>query len=182
MRVCSIVLMVATATTPVGLLSGQGGGLGIGAGVVVPGSNYSSHDGAGWQTMVAYTPVGTPSGLFALRVDGLYGQTKRKTGFTGSVASSKVFGLGVNLELHATPRAALMPYVLVGAGYYELEEGNVNGTTAAPTSGAGVSGGVGFAMKFGTVRTFAEGRFIAGLGQGGISFVPVTVGVSIGGW
>lgn len=182
MRICSIVLMVATATAPVGLLSGQGGGLGIGAGVVVPASNYSSHDGAGWQAMVAYTPLGTPSGSFALRVDGLYGQTKRKTGFTGSVASSKVFGLGLNLEVHTDARADVMPYLLVGTGYYELEEGNINGTTAAPASGAGVSGGVGFAVKVGALRTFAESRFIAGLGQGGMSFVPVTVGVSIGGW
>jgi len=182
MRVHRLVFTLIAASVSTESLSAQAGGLSIGGGVVIPASQYSSHDHAGWHVLIGYTPVGSPSSSLALRVDGLFGQTTRKTGFTGSVPSSKVFGLGLNLELHTNARAAVMPYLLAGTGYYELEEGNLNGTTASPESGIAVIGGLGLAVRLGGARGFVEGRLIAGPGSNGISFVPVTVGVSIGGW
>jgi hypothetical protein len=87
--------------------------------------------------------------------------------------------LGAAVMAHPARGAGMLPYVLAGVGYYELEEGGPGGISSPPINGIGIMGGAGISARMGRVRAFLEGRFIGGPVKHGVNFIPVSLGLSI---
>lgn len=153
------------------------GGFAFGGGLVAPAGEYSTHDKAGWNAMVAFMPLHSQASAFGLRLDGFYGQTPRKTGLGAS--SSKLFGLNVDLEIHPTGSHGVEPYLLAGLGYADLQEGTISGGSSTPVNGLVLGGGAGAAVRVGSTRVFGEARFIGGPGQNGVNFLMITLGLAL---
>lgn len=162
-----------------GPAQGQLARLALGAGALFPTGEYSLHDKAGWHAFAAYTALGSPGRPFALRIDALYGRTSRKT--TLPAGTSQVFGLDATMVLRLSGTRLVDPYLLGGVGYYELEEGNAGGGSASPMNGLALSGGAGVSVGHRSARLFLEGRLLGGPVRHGVDFIPITLGVTLGG-
>jgi hypothetical protein len=167
--------LVLCGLAAVGPARAQLGRWWVGGGLVAPGGEYSTHDKAGWHLLAAFSPLGSARGALGLRIDALYGRTPRKISLQ---TNSQVFGLGAAVMVHPVGPAGVHPYALAGIGYYELEEGASGGVSSAPVNGIALLGGAGMAIHAGRTRAFIEARFIGGPVKNGVSFIPVTLGLS----
>jgi opacity protein-like surface antigen len=163
-----------------GLSAQQGIRVGIGGGLLMPMGTYKDFDKMGWLIGgdVTYWLSGAPIGI---RGDVQYSQTSEKSGV--SAHTSKVIG-GLAEVVYAFGKQAdqIRPYILGGAGYYNVKISA--GGLSASESKLGFGGGAGIAFKVGSgsTRVFVEGKFVSVSTTGNsTTFLPIRAGLRFGG-
>jgi len=163
----ALALSCATATP----LLGQG--FFVAAGPTLPQGDYGSYAQTGWMAMAGLNlGLGLP---VKIRVEGLYGSNNHdgtaseKTNVYGGMASAV-------LSLGAGP---LAPYLVGGVGYldHHYDPGS-SGNTGGDDWKVAFGGGAGLNFSLGPLKAFAEGRYLT---RDGTNFVPLMVGVRLGG-
>lgn len=161
-------------TTIVGVSGGtaQSARFGLGGGLTVPLSEYKNTNSTGWHVL-GKVDITIPMSPVGVRVDGMYGQTSEKSPLTGN---TKLAGGTADLLWHIpTTVPGLKPYILGGAGVFNVNPGGGSTTKFAWDAGLGTSIGVG------PIHAFAEARYISvHLTPTHLKFVPVTAGLSFG--
>lgn len=147
---------------------------GVGAGLLLPLSDYKTADKAGWIAGADVT-YWLPSQPIGFRVEGAYSQTSEKTGVVAH--KTKIFGGGADV-VYAFGQAAsqVRPYILAGVGVYNVK-------VDSSSTKVGFGGGAGVAFKVGTggTRIFAEGKYTyLKVSGANLSFFPIRVGVRFG--
>jgi len=172
--------LVAALTLAPALASAQGIRYGVGAGLLMPLSDYKTADKMGWVVGGDVTKWMT-GGMLGIRVEASYSQTKEASGVAAH--STKIFGGGADLVYAFGVAAAQMrPYVLGGLGYYNVKV-DVTGVGSASESkvGFGVGAGLAFKMGAGSTRLFVEGKWTTVSTTGSsTSFIPIRVGLRFG--
>jgi len=150
----------------------QSARIGLGGGLTLPLREYHTTDNAGWHVL-GKVEIDVPESPIDARVDGMYSRTNQRAPSTGNTTLA---GGTADLVWHIpTSVPGLRPYVLAGAGAYNVD---VNGgSTTKFAWGAGL--GASFAV--GAIHAFAESRYISiHLPGTALRFVPVTAGLSFG--
>jgi Outer membrane protein beta-barrel domain len=153
-------------------VAAQSAHFGLGGGVTLPIRDYHTTDNAGWHVL-GKVEISVPESPLDVRVDGMYSRTGQKAPSTGN---TKLAGGTADLVWHIpTSVPGLRPYVLGGAGAYNVD---VNGGSTTKFSwGAGL----GASFVVGAIHAFAESRYISiHLPGTALRFVPVTAGLSFG--
>lgn len=142
---------------------------------------------AGWTAgaLLEVRPWRSPLGL---RLDGLY-QHFTPSG-AAALGSFQIWGGDLNFLLTVPGRLPVRPYLTGGVGLYGTKSSIIATGAIAPaatitTSGArfALNGGVGVRAGFGGVGAFVEARYLHIFTPGArTKLVPVTFGLTIGGW
>jgi len=150
--------------------------VGVGAGLLLPLSDYKTADKAGWIAGADVT-YWLPSQPIGLRVEGAYSQTSEKTGVVAH--KTKIFGGAADVVYaFGTSTDQIRPYLLAGVGVYNVK---VDSTSLGTKAGFGGGAGVAFRVGTGATRIFAEGKFTSVKVSGAtFSFIPIRVGVRFG--
>lgn len=168
------VAVAAAVATVVGVSAGtaQSARVGLGGGVTLPLREYHTTDNAGWHVL-GKVEIDVPESPIDVRVDGMYSRTGQKAPSTGNTRLAG--GTADLLWRIPTSVPGLRPYVLGGAGAYNVD---VNGGSATKFSwGAGL----GASLELGLIHAFAESRYISiHLPGTALRFVPVTAGLVFG--
>jgi opacity protein-like surface antigen len=185
-RVLQFVITVAVASAAaVATVSAQSVHFGLGGGLTLPTGDYKNADNAGWHAL-GKVDIGIPMSPVAVRIDALFGQTKHKD-VGGSAVDGKtqlIGGLANLVYKIPVPAPIVKPYILGGAGVYNVKLTITNSVPPVDTSqtkfawdfGAGATFGVGPA------RFFVEARYVSIQESGSsLKFIPVTAGLSFGG-
>jgi hypothetical protein len=163
--------------------AGGGGGqaassvrIGIGAGLLLPLSDYKTGDKTGWiaGADVTYWLTG---GMLGLRAEGSYSQTSEASGVTAH--TTKMFG-GMASVVYGFGKGGdpIRPYVLGGLGFYNVKV-DVSGVSASSTK-IGFGGGAGAAFKVGAggTRIFVEAKYVyLKVNGANLSSIPIRAGV-----
>ena len=172
-RVRQIAAAVAVATVvSVSAGTAQSARFGLGGGVTLPLREYHTTDNAGWH-LLGKVEIDIPESPIDVRVDGMYSRTGQKAPSTGNTTLA---GGTADLLYHIpTSVPGLRPYVLGGAGAYNVD---VNGGSTTKFSwGAGL----GASFEVGAIHAFAESRYISiHLPGTALRFVPITAGLVFG--
>ena len=145
---------------------------GLGAGVLMPMSDYSDADKMGFVGAVGGT-YNLPTGL-GIRADVSYGTTSEADGIPAH--TTKILG-GMASLVYQFGAAGPKPYVTGGLGFTNVKVDNAGSTEFTYALGAGVS----FPLGTGGNRLFAESRYTTVSGDGGsLKYVPIVVGISFG--
>lgn len=163
----------------------QGAEFSLGGGLGIPLGTFDNAAKMGWMGLaaVSFVPNGFPLGI---QIDGQYQQYKFDGG--GSLKDRFLIGTG-NLvyKFKTSAESAFRPYLIGGGGVYNVKTtgatsiGGITSTTGSVTK-FGLNGGAGFDFKAGAVGLFAEARFHDVFTPGAnLKFVPITVGVRLGG-
>jgi hypothetical protein len=175
-------LVALAAATPV---MAQGGAkFSVGGGLTLPLGDFGDAANTGWHGLaaVSFVPNNFPVGI---QIDGMYQR------FGGD---EDVFGNDVNLQLiQGTANAVyrfetsegtkVHPYLIGGIGLYNFKETG-DGVVGDPGSNTdfGINGGAGFDFQAGALGLFVEGRFHNVFSDpDNTNFIPITVGVRLGG-
>lgn len=161
----------------------QGAQFSLGAGATVPLSTYGDVAKTGFhgQVGVSLAPSSFPLGI---QVDGMYQRLK----FDDINRSSQIIQGTANLfyKFKSSEESTFRPYVIGGLGIYNFK--SVGGDDVSPpgqgntSTDFGVNAGGGFDFKAGAVGLFVEGRFHNVFSGGpNLKFIPITVGVRLGG-
>jgi len=176
----AIVLGVGAAAAQAAVATTGGVRVGVGAGLIMPLSDYKTGDKAGWiaGADATYWFASQPIGI---RVEGNYSQTSEKAGV--SPHKTKIFGGGGDVVYAFGARAdQIRPYILAGVGFYNVKV-DVTGVASASSTKVGFGGGAGAAFKVGTggTRIFVEGKYTnLKVNGANLSFIPIRVGVRFG--
>jgi hypothetical protein len=139
---------------------------GLGGGVAIPLGDFGDVAKLGW--LAQATAGFSTSSIIGARANVTYGQHSGKEGFDG-----KLKILGVMADLVISPRTAgrIAPYILAGAGIANEKNGDSE-TKFAWNAGAGIRARI----------LYVEARFVSVKHtESNTNFVPITVGVRIGG-
>ena len=168
----STLVLVVAALAGVSPGAAQSVRFGVGGGLTIPIRDYKTSDNTGWH-LFGKADIGIPMSPVGVRVDGMYAQTSKKSPATGN---TKLAGGTADLVWNvSTAIPGLKPYVVGGAGFYNVNAGGGSETKFAWGAGLGTSIGVG------PIHGFAEARYMSiHLTGGSVRFVPVTVGLSFG--
>jgi hypothetical protein len=152
----------------------QHASLSIGGGGMKPSGDYATVDNMGWELMGA-VEVSIPASPFAVRVDGMYGETSHQ-GSTLLTGSTKLSGGSVSAVYRiGAPAVPVRAYLLAGAGYYRAD---IEGTSQ---SKPGLGGGAGVSLGIGPMKVFGEARYMTVLTSGSsLNFFPISVGLTFG--
>ena len=153
-------------------VAAQSARFGLGGGLTLPLREYHTTDNAGWHVL-GKVEIDVPESPIDVRVDGMYSRTGQRAPSTGN---TRLAGGTADLVWHIpTSMPGLRPYVLAGAGAFNVD---VNGgSTTKFAWGAGL--GASFAV--GGIHAFAESRYVSiHLPGTALRFVPVTAGLSFG--
>lgn len=166
----TLVAPILSAQTPVQF--------GLGGGVTIPSGSTSNGLKTGWHGtgLIQFKPVASPVGF---RIDGAYQQL----GFDGGGGKRQVIdGTGnVVYEFQVSPETRFRPYLIGGAGVYNLKNKPDSSQTTSATK-FGINAGAGFNIQASGVGLFMEGRFHDVFVPGSdFHIVPITVGVRFGG-
>lgn len=153
-------------------VAAQSARFGLGGGVTLPLREYHTTDNAGWHVL-GKVEIDVPESPIDVRVDGMYSRTGQKAPATGNTRLAG--GTADLLWRIPTSVPGLSPYVLGGAGAYNVD---VNGGSTTKFSwGAGL----GASFEVGLFHAFAESRYISiHLPGTALRFVPVTAGLVFG--
>ena len=141
---------------------------GVAAGAAIPVSDLSTFFSTGFNgtVTVGLNPAMIPLGI---RIDGAYNQF----GLKGGGANIHFTSLTGNL-VYKVPSASLTPYLIGGAGWYNI--GASGGGGSSNKLGWDIGGGI--TMPLSGFDTFLEARYNQVQGSGGSSkFIPITFGV-----
>lgn len=172
-----VIALVLVAMLATSLAAAQG--FGVGGGLIAPLSEYKATDNLGWHVMAKVESRIGPGSPVGIRVDALYGQTNHKSG--QPIGHTRLIGALANGVFHVTGVSQVKPYVMGGAGFYNVQ------ATAAGLSGSttkfswDVGGGLGFGA--GQTTFFVEARYVTVTGSitlngSALKFIPVTVGLT----
>lgn len=161
-------------------LQSQSARFGIGGGVTAPIGDYSTADKLGWHGL-GMVLIELPMSPVAIRVDGMYGQTTHKLSIPGN---TKLGGGTANAVLRIGPPAPLVkPYLVAGAGYYNVKVEITSGPGAGSASESkfAFGGGAGISFGLAAVHGFVEARFLSVQTSGSATnFIPISAGVMFG--
>jgi len=160
----------------VGSLSAQEFRYGVSGGLLMPMGDYKNIDKAGFLVGVdgTYWLTGNQVGI---RLDASYTTTSEKSG----VPAHKTKMLGGMAEVvyaFMTPADPVRPYILGGAGLFNIKLSASGGDTTETKFGFGGGAGLAFKLGSGTTRVFVEGRYSSVKAFGGtVPFLGVKAGV-----
>jgi len=181
-----VVLVSVLATAPVA--HAQGAEFSLGAGATIPLSNFKDVAKTGYHGLVgiSFAPSSFPLGI---QIDGQYHRLKQKAS-VGNRTNQIIMGTA-NLiyKFKTSEDSKFRPYLIGGGGIYNFKLVSGNdvagpgvGNTGNTTTKFGFNAGAGFDIKAGGVGFFAEGRFHDVFTNGpNTKFIPVTVGIRLGG-
>ena len=145
---------------------------GVGAGLLMPMSDYGDFDKMGFIGAVGGT-YNLPSGL-GIRADVSYGTTSEKDGQPAH--TTKLLG-GMASAVYQFGAAGAKPYITGGLGFTNAKVDDVGSTELTYALGLGVS----LPLGTGGNRLFVESRYTTVDGDGGsLKYMPIVVGLSFG--
>jgi hypothetical protein len=182
--VLGAVLMASVGTAPA---VAQGGAkFSLGGGLTLPLGNFGDAVGTGFHGLAAvgFQPANFPVGI---QVDGMYQRL--------GIDDDPVFGeVDANIQLiqgtanavykfQTSEETKVRPYIIGGVGVYNVKAtGDDVPDNAGSDTEFGINGGAGFDFVAGAVGVFVEGRFHNVFTEGeSTNFIPITVGVRLGG-
>jgi hypothetical protein len=182
------------AALAVGMLLGapalraQGAEFSLGGGVGVPLGTFDDNANIGWHGLAAisFVPNGWPVGI---QIDGSYQQFSLDddvvVGFSG-LKNRLLMGTGnIVFKFKSSEESTFRPYLIGGGGVYNSKitgSDDPNDVLPGGTTDFGVNVGAGFDFKAGSAGLFVEGRFHDIMQDGeDTKFVPITVGIRLGG-
>jgi Outer membrane protein beta-barrel domain len=170
---------------------GPGAEFSLGGGIGFPLSDFDDIAKLGWHGLagVSVVPTGWPVGI---QVDGQYHQFKLDESSPavgpGSLKDRLIFGTAdIVYKFQTAEGSTFRPYLIGGGGVYNLKTtGSSDVGTVIDTDNSqtkfGINAGAGFDFKAGSAGLFVEGRFHDVFTRGSdLQFVPVTIGVRLGG-
>jgi hypothetical protein len=168
---------VALAASTSSAQSAKPVSLGISAGAVFPMSDLGNDYATGYNGTVSlgFNSPGSPIGF---RIDGMYNKMAAQD-FVG-LPDVTIMSANANI-VYALPGVGLRPYLIGGAGVYNLQSDAATAFTGNNSSTKlGLNGGVGVAFPLSGFNTFAEARIHHVFTDDGYSttFIPVTFGIS----
>jgi len=167
----------------------QGAEFSLGGGATIPLSTYGDFTKTGFHGMVAvsFAPSSFPLGI---QIDGTYQRLKNEDIVPGDRSSQILQGTG-NLiyKFKTSEESTFRPYLIAGAGIYNFKQvsgddvaGPGVGNSGSTGTDFGLNGGAGFDFKTGGIGLFLEGRFHNVFTSGeNVKFIPITLGVRLGG-
>ena len=175
-------------------LAQAGVGGGVGGGVTFPIGSFHTAYANGYNALAAID-LHAPGVPFGFRIDGMYDRLQgNESVFGSSPPHAAIWTVNANIvaNLENEPGASFVPYVIFGAGYYNLDFPNfaaARGNSTAPTPAAGTThtahpganGGIGVRFETGGLRIFVDGRYHYILGREHLRMIPFTLGVTFGG-
>ncbi|MGH2609626.1 MAG: outer membrane beta-barrel protein [Tepidiformaceae bacterium] len=148
----------------------------LGAGLTMPTSDYGDFASTGFHGMGAVS-LGLGTGALGVRVEGVYHRTGLEQGVDGNTS---ILGAMASLMYSVPSPGTVKPYLIAGAGYYKANV-EVTGFGSADESDLGFGGGGGIQFAMGGTTLFAEVRYITVGGDVQADFLPITVGIKLGG-
>ena len=146
--------------------------LGIAGGAAQPMSDLSNAASLGYNGTVA-AAINLPFIPVGLRVDGAYNAFGQKSGVPAKTHTISATG---NVVWHL-PSVGLSPYLIGGAGVYQVSVTPTGGTAATETD-LGFNAGAGINLPLSVFKAFVEARYNrVSLSTGSMAFVPVTLGI-----
>ncbi len=161
----------------------QGVRYGVGAGLLLPVSDYHSLDKAGWIAGADVT-YWLASGAIAIRGEGSYSRTGQRQGSCCLTDHTTAIAGGMVDVVYAFGKTAdrIRPYLLAGVGLYNWRL-SAPGFTPSSETKVGFGGGAGAAYRVGSgnTRIFLESK-VTSLTVNGVSLVsiPIRVGLRFG--
>ena len=158
--------------------------LGISAGAAIPVGDFGDAYTTGYNGTVSlmFRSLGSPIGL---RVDGMYNKMSVKDDITigvpgfGVVDAAVISSANANL-VYNLPGTGITPYLIGGAGVYNLKLDVDGGDDPDSENKFGVNGGIGAAFPLSGFTTFIEARYHHIFSEGSSTgFIPVTFGISL---
>jgi opacity protein-like surface antigen len=161
----------------------------LGGGATVPVGTFDDNAGTGWHGLAAigFQPADFPVGF---QIDGAY----NRFGFDaeGFDADWQLIQGTANVvfAFSTAEESTFHPYLIGGVGGYNVKAVGDDVEGDDSDTNFGVNAGAGFDFDLGSVAAFVEGRFHAvfsgtvdpeSLDDATASFVPITVGIRLGG-
>jgi opacity protein-like surface antigen len=161
----------------------------LGGGVTLPAGTFDDVAGTGWHGMAAigFQPADFPVGF---QVDGMY----HRFGFeaAGLDADWQMIEGTANIvfAFNTSEESTFSPYLIGGVGGYNVKAVGDDVEGDDSDTNFGVNAGAGFDFDLGNIAAFVEGRFHAVFGgtvdpetldDATASFVPITIGIRLGG-
>jgi opacity protein-like surface antigen len=181
--VLGAVLMASAGIVPA---LAQGATFSLGGGLTVPLSDLGEETGTGFHGLaaVSFQPPGSPIGI---QVDGMFQRLGADDHpvFGDVDASFQIIQGTANAiyKFQTSDQTRVRPYLIGGVGLYNYK---FTGDDVPDDSGSetdfGINAGAGFEFGAGPVGLFVEGRFHNLFAENdNLNFIPVTVGVRLGG-
>lgn len=169
----------------VGPAGAQGAEFSLGGGLTLPMGDFGDGFNTGWHGLaaVSFAPSTFPLGF---QVDGMYQRLGVDDGGGPDVdVSSQLINGTANViyKFKTSEDSQFRPYVIGGVGLYNFKlTGDDVPSGLESETDFGINGGAGFDVKVGSVGAFVEGRFHNIFADPeNVNFIPITVGVRLGG-
>lgn len=171
-------------------LYAQGAEFSLGGGVGFPLSDFDDIANMGWHGLagISFVPTGWPIGI---QIDGQYQQYKldEDVVLRDDLKDRLILGTAnIVYKFKTSEGSTFRPYLIGGGGVYNLKTtgaDDVSGVVDTDNSETkfGINAGAGFDFKAGSIGLFLEGRFhdVFFSDSPDLRFIPVTVGVRLGG-
>jgi hypothetical protein len=175
---------VALSATTSSAQSNKAISLGISGGAAIPVGDFGQDYTTGYNGTVSlmFKSIGSPIGL---RVDGMYNRMSVKNDRTigipgfGTVDAAVISSANANL-VYSLPGTGITPYLIGGAGVYNLKLDLDGADSPDSENKFGVNGGIGASFPLSGFNTFVEARFHHIFSEGkATQFIPVTFGISL---
>ncbi len=159
----------------------QGAEFSLGGGVDLPLSDFDDAFKTGFHGLAAasFVPTGSPVGI---QVDGTYSQYSDDSPL--DIKEQLIYGTANAVYKFKTAEGSrFRPYLIGGGGVYNAKpKGDDVPSGVDSQTKFGINVGAGFDIKAGAAGLFAEGRFHDVFTDGSnLKFIPITVGVRLGG-
>jgi hypothetical protein len=164
-------------------LHAQGAEFSLGGGIGIPLGSFDDAAKMGWHGLaaVSFVPNGSPVGI---QFDGQYQQYKLD-GFADTKERFLMGTANVVFKFKSSEESTLRPYLIGGGGLYNFKQtgsADPGQVLEGGTTKFGLNAGAGFDFKAGSVGLFLEGRFHDVFSAGeNLKFIPITVGIRLGG-
>jgi hypothetical protein len=177
------VFMASVAAAPA---VAQGGArFSLGGGLTLPLADFGDAAGTGFHGLAAvgFQPMNFPVGF---QVDGMFQRLGAEDSpFVGDDVNFQILQGTANAvyKFQSSEDTKIRPYIIGGVGLYNFKQtgDDVLGDPGSETD-FGINGGAGFDFVAGSVGLFVEGRFHNVFHEGdNTNFIPITVGVRLGG-
>jgi hypothetical protein len=175
---------VALSATTSSAQSNKAISLGISGGAAIPVSDLGEDFTTGYNGTVSlmFRSLGSPIGL---RVDGMYNHMSVKDDRTigipgfGTLDAIAISSANANL-VYNLPGTGITPYLIGGAGVYNLKSDVSDADDPDSINKFGVNGGIGASFPLSGFTTFIEARYHHVFSENvATKFIPVTFGISL---
>jgi Outer membrane protein beta-barrel domain len=181
--VLGAVLMATLGAAPA---MAQGAKFSLGGGLTLPLGDFGEGAGTGFHGLaaVSFQPGSSPVGI---QVDAMYQRFGvEEDPILGDVDANFQLIQGTANAVYrfqSSEDTKIRPYIIGGVGLYNLKlTGDDAPDNLDSNTDFGINGGAGFDFVAGSVGLFVEGRFHNVFSDGeSMNFIPITVGVRLGG-